>query len=87
MDRRQTVSVADLLDAFMEARQYVQPQTIKDVTLQGITYTSGLDGSLNVEATITDNQVVPQSTQRRPVDFAMVYEQGRWKLGPSIDPL
>ncbi|NKS74647.1 hypothetical protein GS531_23095 [Rhodococcus hoagii] len=84
---RRTTSTDDLLAAFEESKKYRPPWAIVDSTLQGVDYPGGIRGRLRTEATVTDNRNVPPTTDRRVVEYDMNYEDGRWKLCPSMKPL
>lgn len=85
-EQRGLGSISDLLTAYERAKKYVPVQFVEDVQALEASG-AGMTGSITISAKITDNRFVPPTAETRPVTIAMNYEEGRWKLCPTLDPL
>ncbi|WP_128646305.1 hypothetical protein [Rhodococcus sp. BS-15] len=79
-------SVGDLLSAYERAKKYVPVQFVENIRALDASG-AGMTGSITISAKITDNRFVPPTEETRSVQIAMNYEEGRWKLCPTLDPL
>lgn len=85
-EQRGLGSVSDLLSAYERAKKYVPVQFVEDIRALDASG-AGMTGSITISAKITDNRFVPPTEETRSVQIAMNYEEGRWKLCPTLDPL
>nr|WP_296774781.1 hypothetical protein [Rhodococcus sp. (in: high G+C Gram-positive bacteria)] len=85
-EQRGLGSVPDLLGAYERAKKYVPVQFVEDMRALDASG-AGMTGSITISAKITDNRFVPPTVETRSVKIAMNYEEGRWKLCPTLDPL
>lgn len=86
MKQRGLDTVDELLNAYERAKKYVPVQFVEDIEPLDAGST-GTKGWIEIRATITDNRTIPPTPDRRAVKMDMTYEQGRWKLCPTIDPI
>ncbi|MFT7021389.1 MAG: hypothetical protein ACJA07_000466 [Rhodococcus sp. (in: high G+C Gram-positive bacteria)] len=85
-EQRGLRSVGDLLSAYERAKKYVPVQFVENIQALDASG-AGMTGSITISAKITDNRFVPPTEETRSVKIAMNYEEGRWKLCPTLDPL